>query len=106
VSLPPTVARRPRPPGGRCDACHQRQPRVQRTRDELITICSACARGVDVAAVDAGAAIMAVVGRSPAGERRQLERQLRARLEMHAARRARRPSRPAAPQPGGNFGSA
>jgi hypothetical protein len=67
--------------------------RVQRTRDGLVTICHPCARGVDVATSDAGAAIAAVVSRSPAAERRRLERHLRARLSMHAARRERRPSR-------------
>jgi hypothetical protein len=93
VTTTPTVERRPRPPGARCDACHQRQERVQRTRDELVTICHACARGVDVAAADAGVAIAAIVSRSPTADRRRLERQLRARLAMHAARRARRPKR-------------
>jgi hypothetical protein len=67
--------------------------RVERTHDGLLTICHACARGIDVTAADASAAISAVVSRSPATERRRLERQLRTRLSMHAARRERRPSR-------------
>jgi hypothetical protein len=66
---------------------------VLRTRDGLVTICHACARGVDVATADAGLAIAAVVSRTPATERRRLERQLRLRLSLHAARRERRPKR-------------
>ena len=82
--------RRPRPVGARCDACHERQAVVRRSRDELLTICQACARGVDVALTDARQGIAAVVNRAPAAERRALTRRLTARLMTHAARRERR----------------
>jgi len=86
-------ARRPRPLGARCDACHERQPHVQRTRDGLLTVCRRCARGIDLATSDATEAIAAVTGRAPASERRSMSRRLLARQSMHEVRRERRSSR-------------
>ena len=83
-------ARRPRPSGARCDACHTRRSNVQHSRDGLLTVCRGCARGVDLATSDAGEAIAAVASRAPAAERRSLTRRLLARRTMHAARRERR----------------
>ena len=88
----PIQTRRPRPSGARCDACHARRPHVQLSRDGLLTICRGCARGVDLATIDAGEAIAAVASRAPAAERRSLTRRLLARRTMHAARRERRSS--------------
>jgi hypothetical protein len=84
--------RRPRPAGARCDACHERRPRAHRTRDNLLTVCTTCARGVDVASSSAGEAIAAVVSRAPAAERRALTRRLSARQLLHTQRRARTPA--------------
>ena len=86
----PIQLKRPLRPGARCDACHAYQPKVQRSRDGLLTICRQCARGVDLATSDAGEAIAALVSRAPAGERRALTRRLLARQTMHEARRERR----------------
>jgi hypothetical protein len=93
--------RRPPPAGARCDVCHERGERVRRTTDGLLAICSVCARGVDVTAVDSTEAIAALVPRAPAGERRLLTRRLLARRSMHSARRERRerPPRVTAPPP-------
>jgi glycosyltransferase involved in cell wall biosynthesis len=85
--------RRPRPSGARCDACHGRRSHVQRSLDGLVTVCSQCARGVDLATSDASEAIAAVASRAPAGERRALTRRLLARQMMHEARRERRDPR-------------
>ena len=85
-----TQARRPRPSGARCDACHARRAHVQHSRDGLLTVCRGCARGVELATSDAGEAIAAVASRAPAAERRSLTRRLLARRTMHAARRERR----------------
>jgi Glycosyl transferases group 1 len=87
-----TQARRPRPSGARCDACHARRSHVQHSRDGLLTVCRGCARGVERATSDAGEAIAAVASRAPAAERRALTRRLLARRTMHAARRERRSS--------------
>jgi hypothetical protein len=95
VEMPePPRSRRP-PPSARCDVCHERGSRVRRTRDELLAVCSACARGVDVSAGDSTEAIAALTRRAPAGQRRVLTRRLLARRSMHLARRERRvrPSR-------------
>jgi glycosyltransferase involved in cell wall biosynthesis len=89
LNSPPEQPRRARPPGARCDACHERKAHVQRTRDGLLTVCRACARGVDVTVSDAAEAIGAVVSRAPASERRALQRRLLARHAMHAGRRQR-----------------
>jgi len=82
--------RRPQPPGARCDACHARQARVQRSRDGLLIVCRTCARGIELAARDAADVIADVAERAPAGERRALSRRLLARRTMRAARRERR----------------
>jgi hypothetical protein len=89
-SAEPIHVRRPRPDGARCDACHARRSRVQRSRDGLLTICSTCARGFNVATTDATDAIAAVTSRAPARERRDLRQRLQARRTMHEARRNRR----------------
>src|SRR2546423_5067279 len=68
--LEPAVARRPRPAGARCDACHQLQPQAQRTRDGLLTVCARCARGFEVSTSDANDAIAAVASSAPAAQRR------------------------------------
>ena len=81
--------RRPPPPGARCDACHARKSRVQRSRDGLLTICRGCARGAELTGSDSGEAIEAIVSRAPAAERRSLTRRLVARQTTHAARRER-----------------
>ena len=81
--------RHKRPDGARCDACHTRRAKVRRSRDELLTVCSGCARGVDIAALTVDAAISNVVSRAPATERRALKRRLAARQALHAARRER-----------------
>src|SRR5205823_8526794 len=44
----PPRRRRTRPAGGRCDACHERKTHVHQSRDGLLTVCSTCARGIDV----------------------------------------------------------
>jgi hypothetical protein len=59
-----------------------------------LTVCSTCARGIDVSSQDAETAIANVVGRAPAAERRTLSRRLAARQAMHTARRERTSSRP------------
>jgi glycosyltransferase involved in cell wall biosynthesis len=90
-----TRQRRARPAGGRCDACHERKARVHHSRDGLLTVCSACARGIDISSQDAEMAITNVVGRAPAAERRTLSRRLAARQAMHTTRRERtRPRQP------------
>jgi hypothetical protein len=89
----PPQPRRPRPVGGRCDACHERGARVVRSRDGLLTVCTRCARGVDVPNSDSADAIAAVVNRAPIAERRVLMRRLLARRALHTARRDRK-SRP------------
>ena len=86
----PVELRRARPAGARCDACHTRQPRVQRSRDGLLSICKPCARGVELATADAEEVIASVASRAPAGERRALTRRLLARRTMHVARRDRK----------------
>ncbi len=86
----PSGARRLRPAGARCDACHVRRPRVQRTRDGLLTVCGGCARGVDIPSGDALEIIAALAGRAPGHERRALSRRLLARRAMHEQRRNRR----------------
>ena len=86
--------RRPRPTGARCDACHERGSRVVRSRDGLVTVCTRCARGADVANNDSADAIAAIVSRAPIGERRVLTRRLLARRSLHTARRERKPRRP------------
>jgi glycosyltransferase involved in cell wall biosynthesis len=87
--------RRPRPAGGRCDACHARQPNVQRSRDGLLSVCKQCARGFDVQKSDAAEAIVALADRAPTAERRALSRRLLARQTMHAAHHER--AQPAEP---------
>ena len=89
-SAEPVERRRARPAGARCDACHTRQPRVQRSRDCLLSICKPCARGVELETTDAAEVIAAVASRAPSGERRALTRRLVARQNMHAARRDRK----------------
>jgi glycosyltransferase involved in cell wall biosynthesis len=86
----PVKTRRHRPAGARCDACHTRQARVQRSQDGLVTICRPCARGADLTSADASDAIEAVVSRAPAAERRALTRRLVTRQTMHQTRRERR----------------
>jgi hypothetical protein len=86
----PIRSRRARPLGARCDACHERKQRVQRSRDGLLTLCATCARGVDLRLTDATEALAAVVSRAPAVERRKLARRLHARQLIHAARGERR----------------
>jgi glycosyltransferase involved in cell wall biosynthesis len=88
VDDPPRL-RRTRPAGGRCDACHQRKAHVHHSRDGLLTVCSTCARGIDVSSQNAEMAIENVVGRAPAAERRTLSRRLAARQAMHTTRRER-----------------
>jgi glycosyltransferase involved in cell wall biosynthesis len=88
--------RRVRPAGGRCDACHERKAHVRRSRDGLLTVCSTCARGIDVTLSDVEQAITNVVGRAPANERRMLTRRLQARQVIHTARRDRRTRPPVA----------
>src|SRR5437764_4438872 len=83
----PPRRRRERPAGGRCDACHERKTHVYHSRDGLLTVCSTCARGIDVSSQDAETAIANVVGRAPAAERRTLGRRLAARQAMHTTRR-------------------
>jgi glycosyltransferase involved in cell wall biosynthesis len=85
-----TSLRRQRPAGARCDACHARQSRVQRTGDGLLTVCRRCARGVDIASGDALEAIAAIAGRTPGREQGALSRRLLARRTMHEQRRRRR----------------
>lgn len=82
--------RRARPSGGRCDACHERKAHVRRSRDGLLTVCSTCARGIDVSLSDVEQAIANVVGRAPPDERRTLTRRLQARQGIHSTRRNRR----------------
>jgi hypothetical protein len=96
VRVEEAQVRRERPVGARCDACHARKAQVRRSRDGLLTICATCARGVDVTLSDVDEAIVTVVGRAPADERRNLSRRLLARQAMHARRRARRGERPGA----------
>jgi hypothetical protein len=86
----PPHPRRPRPTGARCDACHERGSRVVRSRDALLTVCTRCARGAEVANNDSADAITAVVNRAPIGERRVLMRRLLARRALHTARRDRK----------------
>ena len=82
--------RRPRPVGARCDACHTRQSRVERSRDGLVSVCRRCARGVELATSDATEVIAAIVSRAPGGERRAMTRRLLARRTLHEARRQRK----------------
>jgi glycosyltransferase involved in cell wall biosynthesis len=89
-SAEPTDGRSARPIGARCDACHKRQSRVQRSRDGLVTVCRQCARGVEVSLTDANDAIAAVASRAPRAERRALTRRLLARQTIHQARQQRR----------------
>ena len=90
----PPQPRRTRPVGGRCDACHERKAHVHHSRDGLLTVCSTCARGIDVSSQDAETAIANVVGRAPAAERRTLRHRLAARQAMHTTRRERASPRP------------
>jgi glycosyltransferase involved in cell wall biosynthesis len=90
----PPRPRRTRPAGGRCDACHERKAHVHHSRDGLLTVCSTCARGIDVSTEDAETAIANVVGRAPAAERRKLNRRLAARQTLHTTRRERTRPRP------------
>ena len=90
---PQARSRRPRPAGARCDACHERRRRVQRSKDGLLTVCAACARGFDLTSSDAGEVVEAVVSRAPAVERRKLASRLRARQSVHAARSQRKARR-------------
>jgi hypothetical protein len=85
----PIQGRKPRPIGARCDGCHERRPRVQRTQDGLLTICNRCARGVEVKTSDATAAIAALAARAPAVDRRALARRLAARVTIHQTRQDR-----------------
>jgi glycosyltransferase involved in cell wall biosynthesis len=89
----PARSRRTRPVGARCDACHERKPRVQRSRDGLLTVCAACARGLDLSTSDAADAIAAVVTRAPTADRRNLARRLTARQSLHATREQRKSRR-------------
>ena len=82
--------RRARPQAARCDACHIRQSRVERSRDGLLSVCRQCARGVEIASGDASEVIESVISRAPAGERRGLSRRLHARRTLHEARRQRK----------------
>jgi hypothetical protein len=90
TDVEPPQARRPRPTGARCDACHERGARVVRSRDGLLTVCARCARGADVANNDSADAITAVVNRAPLVERRTLTRRLLARRALHTARQERK----------------
>jgi hypothetical protein len=56
----------------------------------LLTVCTRCARGIDVSNNDSADAITAVVNRAPIGERRVLMRRLLARRALHTARRDRK----------------
>jgi hypothetical protein len=67
---------------------------VHQSRDGLLTVCSTCARGIDVSSQDAETAIANVVGRAPAAERRTLSRRLAARQAMHTTRREHTLPRP------------
>ena len=86
----PQAERRPRPTGARCDACHERGARVLKSRDGLLTVCTRCARGIDLSNHDSADAIAAVVNRAPIGERRVLMRRLLARRALHTARKERK----------------
>src|SRR5579871_4036646 len=86
----PIRQRRPRPAGARCDACHVRRTSSLQTRDGLLTVCNACARGVDIVASDAIEAISTIVQRAPVRERRTLNRRLVARRAMHEERGSRK----------------
>jgi hypothetical protein len=86
----PVGARRARPQGARCDACHTRGSHVQLSRDGLLTACPQCARGAEVNNRDSEKAIATLVSRAPIGERRALTRRLVARQTMHQRRRDRR----------------
>ncbi len=85
----PIRQRRPRPAGARCDACHVRRQSTLQTRDGLLSVCKACARGIEVAQSDAIEAISAIVQRAPERERRMLNRRLVARRTMHEERSSR-----------------
>ena len=82
--------RQARPPGARCDACHTRHAVVVRSRDGLVTICRQCARGVDLASIDASDAIAAIVSRALPGQCKALSHRLQARQTLHETRRERR----------------
>ena len=87
---PEPVAKRPKKPALRCDACRQRKRTIERCSDGVLVVCRTCAHRRNVRSLPAVQAIEQIVAATPAGERTALRRQLETRLAIRLKRRDRK----------------